>query len=46
MQRILNVALVGYGFVGKIFHAPLIAHTPGLHLHSVVSSDAGKVHAD
>ena len=46
MQRILNVALVGYGFVGKIFHAPLIAHTPGLHLHSVVSSDAGKVQAD
>ena len=46
MQRILNVALVGYGFVGKVFHAPLIAHTPGLRLHSVVSSDAGKVHAD
>ena len=46
MQRILNVALVGYGFVGKVFHAPLIAHTPGLRLHSVVSSDADKVHAD
>lgn len=46
MERILNVALVGYGFVGKVFHAPLIVHTPGLRLHSVVSSDAGKVHAD
>lgn len=46
MERILNVALVGYGFVGKVFHAPLIAHTPGLRLHSVVSGDAGKVHAD
>ncbi|HEY5970665.1 MAG TPA: oxidoreductase [Pseudoxanthomonas sp.] len=46
MQSSLNVALVGYGFVGKVFHAPLIAHTPGLRLHTVVSSDAGKVLAD
>ena len=46
MERILNVALVGYGFVGKVFHASLIANTPGLRLHSVVSSDARKVHAD
>ncbi|TDK27140.1 oxidoreductase [Luteimonas aestuarii] len=42
----LNVALVGYGYVGKVFHAPLIAHTHGLHLHTVVSGDATKVHAD
>ena len=42
----LNVALVGYGFVGKAFHAPLIAATPGLVLHTVVSSDPAKVHAD
>lgn len=46
MSRALNVALVGYGFVGRVFHAPLIAATPGLHLHTVVSSDAAKVHAD
>ena len=46
MTRTLEVALVGYGFVGKVFHGPLIAHTPGLWLHTVVSSDAGKVHAD
>ena len=46
MERILNLALVGYGFVGKVFHAPLIAHTPGLRLHTVVSSDAAKVLAD
>ena len=39
MQPTLNVALVGYGYVGKTFHAPLISHTPGLHLHTVVSSD-------
>ncbi|MGH8025294.1 MAG: oxidoreductase [Pseudoxanthomonas sp.] len=46
MQSTLNVALVGYGFVGKVFHAPLIANTPGLRLHTVVSSDAAKVLAD
>ena len=32
--------------VGKVFHAPLITHTPGLRLHTVVSSDAAKVEAD
>lgn len=42
----LNVALIGYGFVGKVFHAPLIVHTPGLQLHTVVSRDAAKVHSD
>ena len=46
MDTPLNVALVGYGFVGKVFHAPLIQATPGLQLHTVVSRDAGKVHAD
>ena len=46
MDNPLKVALVGYGFVGKVFHAPLIQATPGLTLHSVVSRDAGKVRAD
>lgn len=46
MDTALNVALVGYGFVGKVFHAPLVAQTPGLALHTVVSSDADKVHAN
>jgi predicted dehydrogenase len=46
VEPVLNVALVGYGFAGKAFHAPLVRHTPGLHLHTVVSSDAGKVLAD
>ncbi|MEO6103509.1 MAG: oxidoreductase [Pseudoxanthomonas sp.] len=46
MHPILNVALVGYGFVGKVFHAPLIASTEGLRLHTVVSRDPDKVHAD
>jgi predicted dehydrogenase len=42
----LNVALVGYGYVGQTFHAPLVAATPGLALHTVVSSDPTKVAAD
>jgi predicted dehydrogenase len=42
----IHVALVGYGFVGKTFHAPLIVATPGLVLHTVVSSDPVKVLAD
>ena len=42
----LNVALLGYGLAGRVFHAPLIVHTPGLRLHTVASSDAAKVQAD
>ncbi len=42
----LNVALLGYGFVGKTFHAPLLTHVPGLRLSHVVSSDAAKVRKD
>jgi predicted dehydrogenase len=46
MTAPLQVALVGYGFVGKVFHAPLIAAVNGLALHTVVSSNAPAVHAD
>ncbi|MGY1410563.1 MULTISPECIES: oxidoreductase [unclassified Luteimonas] len=46
MNPPLNVALVGYGYAGRVFHAPLVAHTPGLRLHTVVSSDAARVQAD
>src|SRR5690606_4391211 len=42
----INVALVGYGFAGRTFHAPLIRATPGLALHTVVSSRPEDVHAD
>ncbi|TWH80884.1 oxidoreductase [Novosphingobium taihuense] len=41
-----NVALIGYGYAGKTFHAPLILAEPGLRLTAVVSSDPAKVHAD
>ncbi|MDG2525979.1 oxidoreductase [Stenotrophomonas sp. HITSZ_GD] len=33
----LNLALIGYGYVGRVFHAPLIDATEGLRLHSIVS---------
>lgn len=42
----LRVGLVGYGYAGKTFHAPLIAGVPGLHLAAVASRDAARVQAD
>ena len=45
-QRQTNVALVGYGYAAKVFHAPLISSTPGLKLQTVVSSDPAKVRRD
>jgi predicted dehydrogenase len=42
----LKVGLIGYGYAGKTFHAPLIAAVPDLQLAAVASSDAAKVHAD
>jgi len=44
--RPIRVGLLGYGFAGKTFHAPLIGACEGLSLHAVASRDAGKVHAD
>ncbi len=41
-----NVALIGYGYAGRTFHAPLINAAADLHLAMVASSDAAKVHAD
>jgi predicted dehydrogenase len=38
MSTPFNVALIGHGYVGRVFHAPLIATTPGLALHTIVSS--------
>jgi scyllo-inositol 2-dehydrogenase (NADP+) len=34
----LRVAIIGYGLAGRVFHAPLIAATPGLAVASVVTS--------
>lgn len=45
MEQVVKVALVGFGFAGHTFHAPLIASTPGLVLDTVVSSDPARVNA-
>jgi len=42
----IKVALIGYGFVGKTFHAPLISAIEDLELAIVASSDSEKVHKD
>jgi predicted dehydrogenase len=38
MSDDLRVALIGYGLGGRVFHAPLIAATPGLRIVTVVTS--------
>jgi predicted dehydrogenase len=42
----VRVGLIGYGFSGKTFHAPLIIAVAGLELAAIASRDAAKVHAD
>ena len=42
----LGVAILGYGYAGRTFHAPLAAATPGLRLAAVGSSDPARVRAD
>lgn len=45
MSAPLNVALVGYGYAGRTFHAPLIASVDGLRLHAVVTSKPHEIRA-
>ncbi len=42
----LRVGLVGYGFAGQTFHAPVLSAVAGLELAAVASSQPHKVHAD
>jgi predicted dehydrogenase len=44
-EPVVRVGLIGYGYAGRTFHAPLICTTPGLALVAVASSDAAKVRA-
>jgi len=46
MAAPLRVVLVGYGYVGRTFHAPLIGAVDGLVLHAVVSSKADVVRSE
>jgi scyllo-inositol 2-dehydrogenase (NADP+) len=43
----LRVAIVGYGLAGSVFHAPLVAATPGLTVSVVITSNAERAeHAE
>lgn len=44
--KTINIALIGYGFVGKTFHAPLLQSVDGLKLAVVSSRDEEKVKRD
>ncbi|VTM12023.1 Uncharacterized oxidoreductase ydgJ [Raoultella terrigena] len=46
MSDNIRVAIIGYGYASKTFHAPLISGTPGMTLAAVSSSDEGKVRID
>lgn len=39
MPRPHDVAIIGYGLAGRVFHAPLVAATPGLRMAAIVTSD-------
>ncbi|QFZ23070.1 Gfo/Idh/MocA family protein [Saccharothrix syringae] len=38
----LRTGLLGYGIAGRVFHAPLIAATPGAELSAIVTADPGR----
>ncbi|WP_077002222.1 oxidoreductase [Variovorax sp. KK3] len=45
-SRPLRAGLVGFGFAGQTFHAPVLSAVPGLQLGAVASSQPHKVHAE
>lgn len=44
LKKNIRVALIGYGYAGRTFHAPVIGAVTGLDLTTVGSRDAAKVH--
>jgi predicted dehydrogenase len=44
--RTLRAGLVGYGFAGQTFHAPVLSAVPGLALGAIMSSQTAKAQAD
>lgn len=42
----IRVGLIGYGFAGQTFHAPVLSATPGLVVAAIASSQPLKVRAD
>lgn len=41
-DQTLRVAIIGYGLAGAVFHAPLIASTPGYTVAGVVTTDSAR----
>jgi scyllo-inositol 2-dehydrogenase (NADP+) len=39
---VIRLGLIGYGYAGRVFHAPLIAQVEGLQLVAVASRDEGR----
>lgn len=39
----IRVGIIGFGLAGSVFHAPLIASTPGLRLAAIVTKDPDKI---
>jgi len=35
----IGVAVIGFGLAGRVFHAPLVASTPGLEVRAIVTAD-------
>mgnify|MGYP005836373513 CR=1 FL=1 len=46
MPDVIRVALVGYGYAGRTFHAPLISAVEGLRLYGVVTGAPDAVRRD
>src|SRR5512142_2471268 len=46
MKQPLNVAVIGYGFGGRVFHAPPVARTEGLRLAAIVSGRKAEIARD
>ena len=38
-KKTLRVAIIGYGLAGSVFHAPLVASTPGMAVAAIVTSN-------
>jgi scyllo-inositol 2-dehydrogenase (NADP+) len=46
MKQVLNAAVIGYGYGGRVFHAPAIARTNELNLAAIVSSRKAEIASD
>lgn len=45
MPSLLNIGLLGFGFAGETFHAPVIAHSGRTRLAAIASGQAERAHA-